>query len=374
MGDTQHPILAYDHLAFARETGLMNEPIDIVYLWVNGDFPGFQEQRDRFATTKHDRDAARYRDNLDLLRYSFRGLAMYLPWIRNVFLITCRPQRPSWLVTDHSRLRLIYHDEFIEHDALPVYNSNAIFSFLDRLPGLSRHFLYCEDDILWTAPTALSHFVDRDGRLRVHQRLGFTPEAKARHQDHKILASSAWAYNNHLLDDAFGYQRRPTHTHAPLLVNLDFWRELVNRWPEEILRTKMNRFRTTRDVVPVYLYRHFLLNTGRAIAVSRLKTYREAHYHGLEYFEPWAWFGLNLVRLLKPKTTCLGDNWGEQAPSNIAAMVRRFLKRTFPLPSPFEREFEGHEFKKKDQSDLETGSRASGFETAKEAQTRAFNP
>ena len=76
----------------------MNEPIDIVYLWVNGDFPGFQEQRDRFATTKHDRDAARYRDNLDLLKYSFRGLAMYMPWIWNVFLLRAALSVPhGWL-------------------------------------------------------------------------------------------------------------------------------------------------------------------------------------------------------------------------------------------------------------------------------------
>lgn len=314
----------------------MAEPIDIVYLWVDGDFLGFREQRDLYATTKHDRDPARYRDNLDLLKYSFRGLAKYVPWIRNVYLITCRPQRPLWLVEDHPNLRLIHHDEFIDHDALPAYNSNAIFSFLERLPGLSRRFLYCEDDILWTAPTAYSHFVDQSDRLRVHQRLGHTPEANKLDQNHAILANAAWAYNNSLLDNTFGMTRRPTHTHAPLLVDLDLWKELVGRWPEDIARTKMHRFRTGSDVVPVYLYRHFLLNTERAVPVSRLRTYREAHYHGLEYFAPWVWVGLNAVNVLRPKTTCLGDNWKEQPPPGIVAMVHRFLERKYPWRSAFE--------------------------------------
>ena len=314
----------------------MDEPIDIVYLWVDGDLPGFREQRDLYAMTKHDRDPARYRDNLDLLRYSFRGLAMYVPWIRNVYLITCRPQRPSWLAGEHPGLRLIHHDEFMDRNALPTYNSNAIFSFLERLPGLSRRFLYCEDDILWTAPTEFSHFVDENNRLRVHQRLGSTPNASKLHKEHTILANAAWAYNNSLLDNTFGATRRPTHTHAPLLVDLDLWQEMVDRWPEDVAHTKMHRFRTEADIVPVYLYRHFLLNIGRAITVPRLRTYQEAHYHGLEYFAPWVWTGLNAVKVLKPKTTCLGDNWGEQPPATIVAMVRRFLDRTYPLRSPFE--------------------------------------
>jgi hypothetical protein len=312
------------------------QPIDIVYLWVDGDCPVFREQRDLYARSKHDRDPARYRDNLDLLKYSFRGLAAFVPWVRNIYLVTCRPQRPSWLVHDHPRLHLVHHDEFIDRSALPTYNSNAIFSFLERLPGLSRRFLYCEDDILWTAPTGLSYFVDEKGRLRVHQRVGSTPDANTRLQENAILVNSAWAHNNFLLNSAFGARRRPTHTHAPLLVDLDLWQEMVARWPEEIARTKMNRFRTATDIVPVYFYRHFLLNTGRALTVSRLRTYREAHYHGLEYFAPWAWFGLNIVKMLKPKTTCLGDNWGETPPPGITAMLRAFLDRTFPLPSPFE--------------------------------------
>jgi hypothetical protein len=207
---------------------------------------------------------------------------------------------------------------------------------LDQIPGLSRRFIYCEDDILWTAPTLLSHFVDNNGRLRIHQRFGHTPGADAQFDENALLVNPTWAYNNCLLDAAFGKQRRPTHTHAPLLVDIEFWNELVRRWPTEIAATKSNRFRSTNDVVPVYLYRHFLLNTGRAEVVSRLKTYGEAHYHGLEYLKPWVWIGLNLINLMRPKTTCLNDNWGEVPPVAIAAMIQRFLERRFPVRSPFE--------------------------------------
>ncbi len=313
----------------------MQEPIDIVYLWVDGSLPGFREERDSYATRVRDRDPARYRDNLSLLKYSLRGVSTYLPWVRNIYIVTSRPQRPPWLAIDN-RIHIVHHDQFIDRSVLPLYNSNAIFCFLHLIPGLSRRFIYCEDDILWTAPTELSHFLDKEGRVRVHQRFGHTPDSDAQFDVDALPVNPTWAYNNKLIDNAFGRQRRPTHTHAPLLVDLELWRDLVRLWPNEISNTKSNRFRSENDVVPVYLYRHFLLNTDRAQRVSRFKTYREAHYHGLEYFKPWVWIGLNLIKVLKPNTTCLNDNWGEVAPVGIAEMIRRFLERTFPDKSPFE--------------------------------------
>jgi len=313
----------------------MQEPIDIVYLWVDGSLPGFCEERDSYATRLRDRDPARYRDNLDLLKYSLRGIAIYLPWVRNIYIVTSRPQRPAWLA-DNNRIHVVHHDQFIDRSALPLYNSNAIFCFLHRLPGLSRRFIYCEDDILWTAPTDLSYFLDEESRLRVHQRFGHTPDADSQFNVNALPVNPTWAYNNKLIDEAFGRRRRPTHTHAPLLVDLELWRELVQRWPNEIANTKLNRFRSESDVVPVYLYRHFLLNTDRARPISRFKTYGEAHYHGLENFKPWAWIGLNLINVLKPNTTCLNDNWGEVPPVGVTAMTRRFLERKFPDQSPFE--------------------------------------
>ena len=47
--------------------------------------------------TRHDLNPNRYRDNLSILKYSLRSLERFAPWIRRVFLVTCRPQKPAWL-------------------------------------------------------------------------------------------------------------------------------------------------------------------------------------------------------------------------------------------------------------------------------------
>jgi hypothetical protein len=310
------------------------EPIDAVYLWVDGDWPGFRELRDSYATKPADRDPARFRDNLDILKYGLRSLS-HVPWIRNVYLVTARPQRPRWLA-DHPRLKLVHHDAFIDNDLLPTFNTSAINCHLDSLPGLSRRFLYFEDDMLVAAPVTLAHFLDMQGRLRVHRRIGSTHDASRMNEPSLTPGNASRAYTNHLLNEAFGPARRPTFNHAPLLMDREALREMRARWPEDFARTAASRFRAPRCIITTYLYQHYMLNTARGIEISIPRTYREVYYHGLEENIPWTWLGLLFPRLIRPKTMCFNDNWGENPNPRLIAMVRAFLEKTFPVKSPFE--------------------------------------
>lgn len=310
------------------------EPVDAVYLWVDGDWPGFRELRDGYAIKSADRDPARFRDNLDILKYGFRSLA-HVPWIRNVYLVTARPQRPRWLA-DHSRLKLVHHDAFIDSDLLPTFNTNAINCFLDRLPGLSRRFIYLEDDMMFAAPVALDHFVDDQNRLRVHNRIGYTHDASLRDSPRLTPGNASRAYTNHLLNEAFGHRKRPTFNHAPVFIDQLYYREMLDRWPDDFERTARSRFREPYCALPTYMYQHFMLGIGRGIPVSKLRTYREVYYHGLEESIPWTRAGLLFPRLIRPKTMCFNDNWGENPNPRLPAMVGAFLEKTFPIKSPFE--------------------------------------
>lgn len=310
------------------------EPIDAVYLWVDGEWPGFREVRDRYATKPADRDPARFRDNLDVLKYGLRSLA-HVPWIRNVYLVTARPQQPRWL-KDHPRLKLVHHDEFIDNEFLPTFNTSAINCHLDALPELSRRFLYLEDDMLFAAPVTLAHFLDDQNRLRVHRRVGFTHDASRKDEIGLTPGNASRAYTNHLLNEAFGHQPRPTFNHAPLLMDQPVLQEMRERWPEDFALLAASRFRAPRRIITTYLYQHYMLNTGRGIGVSRRHTYREVYYHGLEESIPWTWAGLLLPRLIRPKTMCFNDNWGANPKPRLIAMVKNFLEKTYPVKSPFE--------------------------------------
>ena len=88
--------------------------------------------------------ANRYRDN-DELRYNFRSLEKYAPWLRRIHLVT-NGQVPNWLNVAHPRVRVVTHADIFPNPAhLPVFSSPAIEVHLHRIPGLSRRFIYFND-------------------------------------------------------------------------------------------------------------------------------------------------------------------------------------------------------------------------------------
>lgn len=270
----------------------MTEPIDVVYTWVDDTFPGYRDLLDGYAGTSHDLNPNRTRDNLDLLKYSLRALHLYAPWVRHIYLVTCRPQVPAWLDRRGERLTLVHHDEFIAAEHLPTFNSFAIVSYLDRIDGLSERFLYFEDDMLLGNRLALADLSDSDGRIRIFPRLEWTRPPGRRMSEKVSPWNGALANSNALLDDAFVAARRRTVTHVPLLIDKPIWREMIARWPEEFDRTRRSRFRTKDNIVPEYLYFYYASYTGQARMMGIVDTYAKSLYHGLENSRLYALFGV----------------------------------------------------------------------------------
>jgi len=312
------------------------EPIDAVYMWVDDSFPGYRDVLNQYADVKQDTNPSRTRDNLDTLKYSVRSLRLYAPWLRNIFIVSCRPQTPRWLKEDVPGLTVVHHDQFMDASIMPTFNSFAIQSYLHLIPGLSKRFLQFDDDVLLSAPVTLADFADAAGRLRVFHRFGHTPDETKRDQDGISRWNASLAHSNHLLNAAFGTRARPTFTHVPLLIDRDWWAEMIARWPDDFARTRTSRFRAKYNVVPDYLYPHFLLGTGRGIAVSRLRTYRDTFYFGIENYTAYALWKLAQRRAIGAKTLCLNDNFGDNPNPRVVKLVRDFLDKSYPVKSPFE--------------------------------------
>lgn len=137
------------------------EPIDAVYTWVNGSEESFQKIKALFANSGNynlsHNGLNRYVDRNEL-KYSLRSLEKFAPWIRNVYLVT-NGQVPHWLNLTHPRIRLITHrDIFTNLSHLPTFSSSAIETHLHRIPGLSKRFIYFNDDVLLTGPVYPSDF------------------------------------------------------------------------------------------------------------------------------------------------------------------------------------------------------------------------
>jgi hypothetical protein len=101
--------------------------------------------------------ASRFEDHDEML-YSLRSLERFAPWVRRVYIVT-NGQVPTWLNLDHPRVRVVPHSAiFPDASHLPTFSSPAIEAHLHRIQGLSRRFLYLNDDTFFASPVQPDDF------------------------------------------------------------------------------------------------------------------------------------------------------------------------------------------------------------------------
>ena len=158
----------------------INFPIDFVVPYVNNKTPQWRETYQKFCYDNGlpERaamaDSERYRD-WGYFKYFMRGVEKYLPFVRKVFLLLQDvDQVPSWL--NEENVTIVYHRSFIPERFLPTYNSTTIEMFLDRIPGLSEHFIYANDDMYALNPMTPDDFFTVDGKIKMGFRKTSVPQ------------------------------------------------------------------------------------------------------------------------------------------------------------------------------------------------------
>lgn len=126
--------------------GLNMSNIDFVLAWVDGSDPQWIQDKKLYQSNKSDEnDDCRYRD-WDNLRYWFRGVEKFTPWVNKVFFVTYG-HIPLWLNQSCEKLVIIKHEEYIPKKYLPTFSSHTIELNLHRIKELSERFVYFNDDM-----------------------------------------------------------------------------------------------------------------------------------------------------------------------------------------------------------------------------------
>lgn len=138
-----------------------NQDIDVVITWVDGSDPQWLDLKRSFSTRAMDQDPFvagdnRFADN-GLLRFLFRGIESFMPWVRKVHFVTYG-HLPIWLNKQCDKLHIVRHDEFINSMYLPTFNSNVILLNMHRIPDLADRFIYFNDDMFVIRPCGPSIF------------------------------------------------------------------------------------------------------------------------------------------------------------------------------------------------------------------------
>ena len=138
-----------------------NTPIDFVIIWVDGNDPEWQAEKAKYAPPSDSDDRIeRYRD-WGLLPYWFRGVEKFAPWVNKIHFVTWG-HIPKWLNTEHPKLNIVRHQDYIPEKYLPTFSSNPIELNLHRIKGLSENFVYFNDDTFIISPVSKNVFFKND--------------------------------------------------------------------------------------------------------------------------------------------------------------------------------------------------------------------
>ncbi|MBR2442805.1 MAG: Stealth CR1 domain-containing protein [Rikenellaceae bacterium] len=330
-----------------RDNSIPNFPIDLVYMWVDGNDPKWQAKRNQYLNVGGDfatqgQVAARWVES-DELRYSLRSVEMYAPWINRIFIVT-DSQCPSWLNVDNPKVRVIDHSEIIPTKALPVFNSTAIESCIYKIPELSEHFILGNDDTLFCSPVAPNTFFKADGTPIVRL---LKAKFKRKH------AVSRGNYNlmvkrmQDLITQKFGKKIY----HAPHH-NFDAYRKSDFEYCVSLMRkewesTSLRRFRHDEDMHRSFVSYYMIASGGAELhkvnRYNRISGVFEAIHSIINnsYATDSRCTSIackdyeKMLSKYNPTMLCLND--GEGCTDEDRERMVEFLKRKYPDKSSFEK-------------------------------------
>ena len=120
--------------------------IDFVLIWVDDTDPEWIKSKQSFKndSEQYNLNNVRYRD-WDTLKYWFRAVEKYAPWVRKIHFVTCG-HTPKWLNLKHPKIHFVKHKDYIPEEYLPTFSANPIELNLHRINDLSDKFVYFNDD------------------------------------------------------------------------------------------------------------------------------------------------------------------------------------------------------------------------------------
>jgi len=326
---TTYPAFTVDHafdIAF---------PIDAVYTWVDGEDPAWLARKNAALGSEGNAGLSTLAANdsrftsRDELMYSLRSLDRYAEWIRTIYLVT-DDQVPAWLDTSNPRIKVVSHREiFGDTGRLPTFNSHAIETRLHRIPGLSEHYLYMNDDVFFGREVSPELFFHGNGMHKFFPSTALFGPGEVVHDDAPVDA--AGKNNRDLLFARFGRTVSGKFKHAPHPLRVSIMNKVEQEFHEVVEQTSRSQFRQLDDISIIsfsHYYAWFTLDAAPANItygyVNISAPNAEARLESIS-----ARRGLDAFCLNDTDST-LVDPWVQQQ------LVQAFLESYYPLPSSFE--------------------------------------
>jgi len=313
-------------------------PIDFVFTHVSSDDIRFQTDFKEHYSNDYQNvtvDPARFECHEEL-RYALRSVFLYAPWVRKIHIVVPYDE-PLWLDKTHPQISIVKHDRILPPYALPTFNSHVIESALHKIEGLSERYVYFNDDMLLARPTTPEYFFSGTGLAYTFLSSINLPIGSI---DEKLDTPSEWGAKNarNLISNATGFyvSQMIAHTFYPQIKTIS--EENENRWQDEYKAMRMNKFRSTNDILCTgFLNPHMAILHNKSIPTrTRLFYFNIRHKVAIKYY---------LALLAKkgteqaPMSFCLNDRLHDDGYgfTNFFNYEKDFLSAYFPDPAPWEK-------------------------------------
>lgn len=305
----------------------MEQQIDFVITWVDGQDEAWLKRKAHYTHDNEegiDHRECRYRD-WGLLRYWFRGVEKFAPWVHKIHFIT-EGHLPKWLNTQHPNLHIVNHVDYIPEKFLPTFSSHVLEIWMHRIEGLTEHFVYFNDDFFLIRPVTPKDFfhhgkpcdmaafqpvvANPSDPLMSHLYLNnmlvlckyFNKRENVRQQPwnyfHPGYPPLYFFYN--LLEMAFPLYSGLYTVHGPMPFCKSTFETLWELEGELLTQVSTNRFRSKEDVTP-YLFREWQKLSGNFHAKN---VHRMLGYFGISEDNTKL---LKAIKTQKKKVLCLND-------------------------------------------------------------------
>lgn len=330
------------------------EGIDFVITWVDGADKAWRKEKAHYSPGNNTDDSEeRYRE-WGFLKYWFRGVEKFAPWVRKIHFITWG-HLPGWLDRNHRKLHIVRHEDYIPEKYLPVFNSTVLEIYLHKIKGLSEHFVYFNDDMFLIKKSGPELFF-RQGKpcdMLAFQPVVANPENPV--MSHRFLNNALilskyfnkreevckhpWDYFKigypplyffyNILEMGFPLYTSFYTVHGPSPFYKSTFEEIWKREKDFLCSMSNDRFRSENDANQ-YLFREWQKLTGNFHAQNILRDFR---YFNISEDNSAL---VHTIKKQKKRIICINDQHIERDFESVRAEIHRAFDEILPGKSSFE--------------------------------------
>lgn len=333
--DDEEVVVKYTLQQYELESRLRNNnfAVDVVFTWVD-DTDEMWRKKYQIANKQsldgvglYSKDKARF-ENHNELYYSVHSVLKNLQWVNHIFIVTAS-QTPAWFrELNNDKITIIDHEQIIDKQYLPTFNSHVIEANLHRIPNLSENFIYFNDDVFVARPLPKEHFFSGNGNASIF----FADKSLAQMKRKGMMTPTLFACSNCqvLLNKTYGLDVDIPLVHTYFPLKKTCYERVWQLYENDIKLFLSNKFRGDNDLnLATFLVPYLMYLDGHSSSKTEI-----CYYFNIRTNHAKLQYKKLLIKKHKgglPHSFCANDFNSKKSVSNFYEDLENFLKEYFDI-------------------------------------------